>query len=292
MSRPTLPVITLRRGEWTAEVYDPRADPAALGARYVHGCYVRALLRGGRCLTTRLTGAWDRFDGEGLPETFESSYGWGATPVGEEFLRIGAGRQRRTGNHPGEVMALAPLCVALDWEILERGDDHLTMAAEDQLLWSVGKRYGYRIERRVRLLDDGLESWTRLKLWCGHWGGHHIDWFAHPFFAQDRIDATALTFPGEPTVEGALVRGDDGTWHANEHHGRAVASGLWGAREPIVVQLDPRRGGGRLALELDRPLDHAVTFAANHSFSVEPKLARAWNHGETAEWALRYRWLG
>ena len=51
MSRPALPIITLRHGPWRAEVYDPRADPLSLGARYVHGGYVRALWHGERQLT-------------------------------------------------------------------------------------------------------------------------------------------------------------------------------------------------------------------------------------------------
>jgi hypothetical protein len=46
-----------------------------------------------------------------------------------------------------------------------------------------------------------------------------------------------------------------------------------------------------MSLQLDRPLDHAVVFATATACSVEPKLARAWTHGETAEWTLSYRWL-
>jgi hypothetical protein len=297
MSNPALPIITLTKGPWRAEIFDPRADPMALGARYVHGCYVRALWRGERKLTGRCDPDWDRFDGEGLPETFETSYGWGAAGPNDEYLRIGAGRLRRTDNIPRETAAHAPLVTTLDWRITERDDDVLAMATEDSLIGGWRSRYGYRLERRVRLRDDGLDSTTRLTLTCDRWQSHPVTWFAHPFFAQDGLEGTAIALPGSPSVDGTLTRGPDGlyrvgAWPGGDSvQGRGVATGLWGERGAIVAHLDQRRGGGRLAIQLDRPLDHAVVFATTTVCSVEPKLARTWPHGETAEWTLSYRWL-
>ena len=66
-----LPVWTLECGRWRAEVFDPRPDPAALGARYVHGGYVRALWRGDCLLTARASEQWDPYVGQGLPDVFE-----------------------------------------------------------------------------------------------------------------------------------------------------------------------------------------------------------------------------
>ena len=147
----------------------------------------------------------------------------------------------------------------------------------------------------------GLDSTTRLTLLAQRWQSHPITWFAHPFFAQDSLDGTAIGLPGTPTVDGTLVRGPDGLYRVGEHtgrgadpgapQGRGVVSGLWGERGPFVVHLDQRRGGGRLAIQVDRPLDHAVVFATSSACSLEPKLARAWPHNETAEWTISYRWL-
>ncbi len=302
MSNPALPIITLARGAWRAEVYDPRADPLTLGARYVHGGYVRALWLKDRCLTGRVGAPWDRFDGEGLPETFENSLGWGATPMNEEYLRIGAGRLRRSANSPREAVAHQPLVGTLDWEITEQAEDAVTMRASDDVLLENGKPYGYTLCRRVALREDGLDSTTTLTLRIESWLTHPVTWFAHPFFAHDGIDATAITFPGDgaqpgnqvgPTLTGPMARSEDGRWRmSGVPQGRAVATGLWGERGALVVHLDTKAGGGRMALQLDRPLDHAVMFATARVFSVEPKLARAWVHGETASWTLSYRWLG
>ena len=53
---------------------DPRPNPYALGARYVHGGYVQALWNGERCLTACPQLPWNPFDGAGMPETFETDF--------------------------------------------------------------------------------------------------------------------------------------------------------------------------------------------------------------------------
>src|SRR5687767_10422095 len=68
---PDLPLILLRRGPWVVEIADPRPNPLALGARYVHGCYIHGILCDGRRLTSRADVPWNAYDGEGAPEVFE-----------------------------------------------------------------------------------------------------------------------------------------------------------------------------------------------------------------------------
>lgn len=290
MSRPNLPVITLHRGPWTAEVYDPRPDPATLGARYVHGCYVRGLRHRDRLLTARIADAWSRFDGEGLPETFETSLGWGAAPLNEEYLRIGAGRLRRLHHSPRESTALVPLVAVLEWRITAQEPHRLAMTTQDELLIVPGQRFGYVLEREVELVDEGLVSRTRLTLRAEAWQGHPLVWYAHPFVPQSRIDGTALRLPATATVLGPLQQGQDQRWRmTGAEDGRAVVSNLWGHRDALVQDLDPAVGGGTLAIAADRPLDHAVVYATPQACSLEPKLARGMTHGETTAWSITYR---
>jgi hypothetical protein len=66
---------------------------------------------------------------------------------------------------------------------------------------------------------------------------------------------------------------------------------VWGRQVPLTVHLDPALGGGRVAIALNAPLDHAVVWASDHAFSVEPKISKVLADGETLSWSVRYRYL-
>lgn len=277
-----LPLLTLRHGPWRAEVADPRADPHALGARYVHGGYVAGFWHGDRRLGLRPIAAWNPYVGEGLPEVFELPLGFAACEMGEEFLRLGAGRLRRTGREAG---ADGLLSTTVAWELAESGDRQQVWRCADAVMIG-GKRFGYRLERRLRLDDDGLASTTRLHLDCP-WS-QPLAWFAHPFIAQADGAGTGLDLAGgEPQKN--LQRGADGLWRCPAAGGFTPVTGLWGRRAILALHLDHRQGGGRLDLDLDKPLDKAVVYATPLAMSVEPYWCRAWQDGEAAEWTLRYR---
>ncbi len=300
MSRPNLPLITLSRGAWQAELFDPRPDPMALGARFVHGGWVRRLLRDGRDLCGKVDVGWHPFDGFGLPETFESGLAWHLAAVGEEFLRPGAGRLRRTGGEAGEDHADARLSTVLEWQI-EVGPDWAIFRTEDSVRLPQRNRIAYQLERRISLQDDGLVSSTTFSLQANAQRYLPLAWYAHPFFAQRSLSSTAYAlpaaaklmpapkfFPGMPKM-GTAVRGEDGLWRPEAPIGRAVFSGLWGSREPTLVHLE---GSGVLEVSLDAPLDHIVLWANESASSLEPKIARTWLHGEQSTWSIRYRWVG
>jgi hypothetical protein len=303
-SDPALPLIDLRHGLWRARVFDPRPDPLALGARYVHGGYVAELWRGERCLTAAPTMAWDRFHGRGMPETFEFSLGQAQVRDGEEYLRIGAGRLRRGPSDLRETAVRQPLCGTVRWEISAQGDDHVSMRCCDRTE-SMDWIFGYELERELRLSESGLSSTTRLSLQLGQLGQCPLLWFPHPFFAHGRTSATAFSLPeGTKRIDRVLPpwmragpvneceRGEDGRWRftAANGDGRRTFGGIWGSRDPIIVHLDPTLGGGAMAMTCNRPLDHLVIWANDRTASPEPKLARALLDRETAEWTLDYRW--
>lgn len=301
MSSPVLPIFHLRRGQHHVEVFDPRPDPRTLGARYVHGGYIASWSVDGRCLTSGPTRFWNDFGGRGLPETFELPLAWAVVKEHETFLRIGAGQLRKNGYNGDDQSTRAALTATVDWTVVSHDADHITMRTID------GTEIGnsairYELVRTVRIHDDGVESITTLTLRCPRLFHHPIGWFAHPFFAQTTLDATAATIPGAAIVTGSgqnpfwkqggegLTQGPDGRWRfAPQGYGRSTLGNLWGTTPTLTVDLDPALGGGQVAIAIDRPLDHVVVWAAGHVFSTEPKLSRLWLDGETASWAVRYR---
>jgi hypothetical protein len=300
MTLPNLPIITLRHGAWSADIFDPRPDPAVLGARFVHGGYIARLFRSGRELTGRSHPAWTVFDGLGLPETFESGLGWSLATEGEEFLRPGAGRIRRDAN-PNEHHAWVPLTSVLEWDI-EISADRAVFRTSDMIR---GRReYGYHLERDVRLDNDGLVSTTTFETEGGQATLMPISWYAHPYFPQSSSTGIGLILPDEaaPTPNPyapwmrkllpSAVRGCDGAWRLGDPEGgRAAFGGLWGRQVEATLLLDPAHGGGRLGISLDRPLDHAVLWGNALVASYEAKWSRTWLHRERASWSIRYRWL-
>ena len=299
LSSPSLPTITLQNGAHRVDILDPRADPRALGARYVHGGYIAAWHVGERCMTAGPTRGWMPFGGRGLPETFELPLAWAVADEGDCFMRIGAGQLRKKGLNAGEDWSKAPLTSVLHWTVTEQSDEHITMTSGDSaegLQWVIS----YTIERTVRVLPDGVESRTTLHLSCPRFVQHPISWFAHPFFAQSALGATSITAPGAELVHttrnggggpGAttLARDDRGQWRFTAGNSRATLGGLWGASPELITHLDPTLSGGRVSVQVDRPLDHLVVWANDLVFSPEPKICRLWLDGERASWAIRYR---
>ncbi len=280
---PDLPTFDLVHGAWTARVFDPRPDPHALGARYVHGGYVSELRHRDRVLSARPQATWDPYVGEGLPEVFEGPLGFHACAEGEPFLRIGAGRLARHGD--GWPQARGPLVGTVDW-LFEVGTNHLRASCSDRLVIA-GKPYGYALVRELHLNDQGLTSRTELRLEVP-WS-HPVIWFAHPFFAQADGTGISQEFPATAPLPKGFSRDDEGRLHAGSTGGFSAVTGVWGTTDPVRLHLDPRQGGGRLDLHLDRPLDKLVIYATQRAYSVEPYLARAWQDGETAAWTLDYR---
>ena len=301
MSFPPLPIILLRRGQQQVEIFDPRADPSLLGARYVHGGYIAAWSIGGRCLTSGPGKIWDSFGGCGLPETFEFPLAWGVAGEGDLYMRIGAGQLRRHGPFVGDASINQPLVTTVDWTVVSQSEEHVTMRTSDRLA-SAASVVTYEIERTVRLHDDGVESTTTLTLCCGRVTQHPISWFAHPFFAQTTLAASAVTIPEARLITrpdsgqlhepgaGSLRQAEDGRWRfTGSGFNRSTLGQVWGSTAATAVDLDPALGGGQVCIALDRPLDHVVVWGAGHVFSPEPKLCRLWLDGETAAWAVRYR---
>jgi len=274
----------LSKGDHRVEVFDPRVDPLALGARYVHGGYIARWTWGDRCLTGRPKAEWNPYEGEGLPETFEYGLGWSAAEEGQEFLRIGAGRLRRTGrNWP---QAGGQLVSPVHWALEDSASDSLRVTCKDSV--RIGHDvYGYELERQVLVHPDGVESRTRLCIACP-WS-HPVFWFAHPFFRHADGSGTRIQVPPGACCSEGLARGADGRVGTEMSGGFGTVTGLWGDRNAIAVNLDARQGGGQVWIELSRPLDKLVVFSTPLVFSVEPYLARAWHDKEEAEWSLRYR---
>lgn len=281
MSGPDLPTIPLRHGPWAADVFDPRADPLALGSRYVHGGYIAALRYDDQVLTARPRPAWDAYEGEGLPEVFEMSFGWSASQQGDQIMRIGAGRIERTNN---QWPSAGTLVAGVDWQLVSHGEKWQVWHASDSVTID-GKDFAWRLTRELALDDDGLTSRSTLHLRCP-WT-EPVIWFAHPFFGPGGAEP-GVALPIGTRVAGGLAPDDDGFWRFGSDGGFTPITGCWGSDEALTLHFPEQAPLRQLAIAPDWPLDKLVAFGTEQAFSIEPYLSRAWHDDEVATWTLRY----
>lgn len=282
-SLSTLPTFTLKSGFHQVEVFDPRPQPEALGARYVHGGYIKEWSFQGVPLTDRPQDAWSSYEGCGLPEVFEWGLGWGDAEPGQPFLRIGAGRMLKQDG--GFHESGGPLIPSLDWEILQPSPQVIHMKTQDEIAYS-SSRVAYTLEREVELFSEGVRSHTTLAV-ESPWNTP-VSWFPHPFLAQSRLDETGLTFAQ------AMER-LDGTPLEN-HNGRlSYPAGLESQLSrylPTSLQpFEMTYQSSRFTVEMKTsyPTDHVVLFGTPRVISAEPQFSRTWPSGHTSSWTVEYR---
>jgi hypothetical protein len=288
---PDIATLTLEHGPFRAVLFDPRPDPMALGARYIHGGYVAAWYHGERCLTSRCRTNWETYDGQGLPEVFETAFPAGLVPSSEPIMRIGAGQV--LAGEPGLQQAHQPLIAPVTWQVESQAANRIVMRCHDALTTASGQNYAYQLVRTIELTEQGLLSHSQLRIQCP-WAVT-LAWFPHPFFAHEDGTGTRYQLPAQShALSGkfpALPIDAAGMVTAPVKGGLGVYTNVW--RLPVTrfpIQLDARRGGGMVTLEVDYPVDKLVAFATQHAGSLEPYWARFWHNGESADWSVRYLW--
>ena len=93
--------LTLQNEYMRIEICDPAADDAHFSSRYSHAGYISQIYApGGEGLLGMPTEDFRPLSGEGFPDEFEMPVGYDEAAVGGEFLKIGAGRERRRSKAP------------------------------------------------------------------------------------------------------------------------------------------------------------------------------------------------
>lgn len=284
-------MLTLEGDGLRASILEPGVDDARLGSRYVAGGYVWQVTDeryGALCAGPAYPAENPPvFDGQGLPEVFETALGADRARVGDEVYVIGVGRVRRES-------AVRPFHVRDNptvterstwvWRSVENGVEAETCGAFDG-----PGGFEFVLTRTVTLVGRVLESATRLR----NVGSRELPvrWFAHPFFPWPSGDEVCRL-----SVECALPEGA-----ALVENGDGVVSRRAGVDWSRGHYLLPRVTlGSLLRVEQRHPTLGVVNFECTfslgglalwgnaHTFSVEPFFQT--NLASRAEtlWRLRY----
>jgi hypothetical protein len=284
-------VLTLEDAGLRVSVLDPREDEARLGSRYVAGGYVWQVtdeqhgpLLAGPQFPARNPPV---FDGQGLPEVFETALGAERAGVGDEVYVIGVGRVRREST-------VRPFHVRDNPTVTERAVWTLTVTktrveAETHASFD---GFVFGLARTLEVRGRKLTSTTRLR----NTGARVVPvrWFAHPFFPWSnavggeclRLSLESALPDTAPLVENPTTRylerraGVD--WSAGHYMTPRVTLGA----KLRVDQRHPTLGTVRLQCRF--PLGGLAIWGNGNTVSVEPFFQTLVEPGGEGRWGVEY----
>ena len=225
--------LTLQNEYMRIEICDPAADDAHFSSRYSHAGYISQIYApGGERLLGMPTEDFRPLSGEGFPDEFEMPVGYDEAAVGGEFLKIGAGRERRRSKAPytnrdgHEIVRRAEISVS-------REKGALTFFAADSL-----GDYAYRYRKRISaeggklivshfLENAGKRSWETL-------------WYSHAFLPHGGAEDVYACLPSGYVPPAECGRRDPGRGRAaDEMENSGFCRGAGKGRLPELA------GGGR-----------------------------------------------
>ena len=171
-------MLTIKNDQLTLSLLDPQKDGHLLGTRYCHGGYIWQIED--NKLGPLLSGPKspdlpDPFDGQGMPEAFETALSYYPTSEGDTVLIVGVGEVLRTsGNEPFHSRWNPQIKKSCSW-IIQTEHDNIIMKADQSF-----KGYSFTLTKKVVLTARTVTSFTEIV----NLGPNPIPlkWFAHPFF--------------------------------------------------------------------------------------------------------------
>ena len=264
---------------------DPHEDSDKLGSRYCAGGYIwqirdsagRSLLSGPRFpLETPPV-----FDGQGMPEVFETPLGGEEQPVGAEVCVIGVGVVKKTSAiepfHSRNNPRVMEFC---SWDI-EHGENFTVMSTKQHY-----KDKSIELKREARVDGKQLVSINSVK----NTGGTDITlrWFSHPFFPLNTSFACGKISPNVSLPQSAGYKTDaNGMIFMKEDY--PWKKGLFQLLDVPDTKLSfdiPHPVCGSVKINCDYNVIRCALWANANTFSFEPFLQCILKAGETREWRL------
>ncbi|MDR0330491.1 MAG: hypothetical protein LBH93_02120 [Chitinispirillales bacterium] len=279
-------MITISTDKIAVDILDPIADRDKLGSRYCTGGYIWQLYgRDGRPLLSGPhfpSASPPVFDGQGMPEVFETPLGGEGGAVGSNVCVIGVGLVKKSSGiapfHPRNNPHVARFC---DWDIIERESDRVAMVTSQTF---GGK--SVKLRRMVRVEGNRVESINTL----ANTGGSDVNlrWFSHPFFPPTANLSCGKIAPRiklpdnagyEMGADGVISMKPDYPWE----------KGLFQVLDTPEAKLNfhiLHPAAGALNLQLDYNVTRCALWANSRAFSFEPFTQRTVSARGEASWGV------
>jgi len=281
-------MIKLQNDFLSIDILHPEQDSHLTGSRYCHGCSIwqiynaqsQPLLSGPQYPSE----SPDTFDGQGMPEVFETALGSYPSSIGDNVLVVGVGEVMRSGEnelfHTRWNPYIQKKCT---WDIIV-SKDHIQMSTLHSF-----RGYNLSLIKQLRLTNKTVLSATLL---INH-GPNPVSlkWFAHPFFPHNSdLSCCKLSLPVKIPDNPGFTTGEDSFIYMNNSfnwkNGCYRSLGIpWHLPLNILV---------------NHPLEKHILIACRfaptwlpiwanaNTFSIEPSLARIIFPGSSANWEIEY----
>ncbi len=268
------------------DLIDPRdaQDQAKLGSRYCAGGYIWQVYDGGG--QPLLSGphypaaAPPVFDGQGMPDMFETPLGGEDCAIGGQVCVIGVGLVEKSSGivpfHPRNNPRVTQFC---PWEV-DNGGSWAAMTAAQ----SFGDR-SITLRREVRIDGGRVTSISAV----ANIGKDNVGlrWFVHPFFPINNDFSCGKINPAASMPDNAGYEMRGGTvfmkagypWIKGLFHVLCVplAKLRFDVPHPVV---------GSVCLETDYDVVRCAVWGNSRTFSFEPFMQRALAPGEETSWRV------
>lgn len=278
-------MIRLQNAALGLDVLDPREDRDKLGSRYCAGGYIwQAYDGGGRPLFSGPcfpSAAPPVFDGQGMPDMFETPLGGDDGDVGCQVCVIGVGLVEKSSGimpfHPRNNPRVTQFC---SWTVDNSADQVIMTTSQ-----SVGDK-SLELRKEVRL--DGRRITSAATAVNTGKAVVNIRWFAHPFFPINNDLTCGKVSPpvSVPDNAGYEIR-DDGTICMKPDY--PWEKGLFQVLDIPLTKLSfviPHPIVNSIRVETDYNAVRCAVWGNSHTFSFEPFTQHAIKPGETASWGV------
>jgi hypothetical protein len=279
--------LTLVNDELAVHLLRPEADRERLGSRYCSGGYVWQVtdarlgaLLSGPCHPEPQP---PPFDGQGLPEVFETALGQDTARVGDDVWVIGVGRVRRESPaRPFHVRDNPNVVERAVWSV-EHSKESITMRSHETF-----SDFELELVRAVTLNERTLTSATTVR----NLGSREIPirWFAHPFFPWAGTECFRLSLETELPENPGFFVNDQGFVERKASYdwqrGCYVVPKTALGGELEVTQRHPTLGD--VGVKCRFPLAWLALWGNDRTVSFEPFHATTLTPGVTSTWGIDY----
>lgn len=277
-------MIVLENKFLMVELFDTEnVDDKHFSSRFNHLGYIRQITdkEKNKQLLTMPFNAFEPFHGEGFPDEFEMPLGYDEAKVGEGFVKIGVGVEKKTENKP-----------YTNWdkhEIIKRAENEVKSFGSE-IIYTQNLEFGsfsYQYEKIVKLIGSSLKISHRLK----NKSEKNIKtlWYSHPFFDINLFEEKIILDIPE---EYKLINGNIKTKNiipidADSKKGICFNWNVSENGENKQILLNKETTIYSAKGDFDFP--ELQIYVNEKVVSVEPKKIIELNPGEEFSWATEYR---